>query len=547
MQVPFRSKRVLGGVRSVSVHRKTNREEGYITVFMTLSFLCLMLACFTVIEGVHSFMTSSLAEEEVIYVGEDILSNYDKGLFNRYHVFFLDPRESEKIEKDGGNAFAQDVNNLASFHMNCGQIHVTARKSAVDKDGKYLMQEIREYMKYEQTDKAIKSLKKLALITSNSADSAKHSEKSLQSSEKAEEKSRIETEKKRKKAEEAAKSGEGDSQSQEEVKDPNAADNPQKVKWRNFLNEVQRVKKDGMLSYFLEDSQISQKKLTSGNLPSAGKVKGSDSIKDFSMRFSSVSDTSQFLSMKNEGNRLRNAVNTSQNEMFLMQYISEHFSSLTETMTEYNHVLRYEKEYMLSGRKSDKDNLKYVANRLLLLRFLGNYAFACSDAGVRKDAAANAALIAGFLTMPELTEAVEMIIITALVFTQSMLDVHALMNGETIPAMHSSSTWNLTFANFLEKFVNKSSVKKGSQNVGYDDYLKLLLFTKTQKTRLYRMMDIMQGNTAQKEPGFLMKNSLFAFRWNVSVECRRYYSSFSVFGNSLTNQFTVNVSRWNSY
>ena len=60
-------------------------------------------------------------------------------------------------------------------------------------------------------------------------------------------------------------------------------------------------------------------------------------------------------------------------------------------------------------------------------------------------------------------------------------------------------------------------MKKGSHNVTYFDYLKMLLLKKHSTDLCYRMMDIMQVNIAGKEAGFLMENCLFSYKWQAGL------------------------------
>ena len=72
-------------------------EKGQITVFLSLLLIVLIGFSFVVVEGVSSYSASALGEDAVKNAGENILANYDRELFNKYHIFFLDPREKNYI------------------------------------------------------------------------------------------------------------------------------------------------------------------------------------------------------------------------------------------------------------------------------------------------------------------------------------------------------------------------------------------------------------------------------------------------------------------
>ena len=50
-----------------------------------------------------------------------------------------------------------------------------------------------------------------------------------------------------------------------------------------------------------------------------------------------------------------------------------------EVVIKRTNALLYEVEYLISGKNSDIDNLKRVANYILLLRFINNYIFTGKD------------------------------------------------------------------------------------------------------------------------------------------------------------------------
>ena len=78
-----------------------------------------------------------------------------------------------------------------------------------------------------------------------------------------------------------------------------------------------------------------------------------------------------------------------------------------------NTKLLYEIEYILGGQYSDKENLEYVVNRLVLLRFALNSAYAFGNEELRAQALSMAAMLTGITGTPEFIEAVRYIILAA--------------------------------------------------------------------------------------------------------------------------------------
>ena len=130
------------------------RDEGQITVFLALVFLVMLGVSLCVLEGMYSFMTSSLAEDAVKGAGNYVLANYDRPLFARYHLFFLDPRERSVMEEDGKEYLDGYVGQRSFFHFSPESLTVTEERTAVEEDGLYVKHQIREWMKYREIARA---------------------------------------------------------------------------------------------------------------------------------------------------------------------------------------------------------------------------------------------------------------------------------------------------------------------------------------------------------------------------------------------------------
>ena len=213
-------------------------------------------------------------------------------------------------------------------------------------------------------------------------------------------------------------------------------------------------------------------------------------------------------------------------ENYIVPYIEECFLDYSEEGREgkeekndvQEQVLAYEKEYLIKGQPSDLDNLKRVANDILLLRFINNYIFTGRDAEIQSQVNLMASALTGVVGIPQTAKAVQMMLRAALSYGESLLELHTLFEGGEISLTKDRGNWNLELKTMVKQLKEKKAVKKGKHNISYKDYLKVLLFMKGNSTILcYRMMDIMQENTACKEAGFLMENCLFSYKWEGSL------------------------------
>ena len=228
----------------------------------------------------------------------------------------------------------------------------------------------------------------------------------------------------------------------------------------------------------------------------------------------------------------------------MLNYVEESFHSYGQTSEEET-ALQYEVEYLIGGKKADVDNLKLTANRILGLRFLINYTWLSQDKAWIASSNATAGALTGILGFPQAQKAVQVLLTAAISFGESMLDTHALFSGEKVPVMKTADTWNLTLENAARLLRDKSPVKQGKVNAGYEDYLKLFLLPSLSSSDLlYRMMDLMQSNIALKEAGFSMEEALFSFRLKAAVEGDRWFSAFSMTGKRM---WEMHLERVNSY
>ena len=291
--------------------------------------------------------------------------------------------------------------------------------------------------------------------------------------------------------------------------------------WKEIKGTLQLLMRTGILFYAAEHPEsLSRQSIPGTNLPSK-RVKGSSF--DNEQRLLDKMDELSFSSLKGIKSLL--SVDISMDgrgtlwtkDRYIISYIEDCFSFYGSSDKKDNALL-YEVEYLISGKNSDIDNLKRVANYILLLRFINNYIFTGKDTQMKMQINTMASAITGVMGMPQTMKAVQVLIRMAISYGESLLELHTLFSGGEVPLIKDKTTWNLTLKTMAEQLRNKQIVKKGKKNISYKDYLKLFLLTKgNSRTVCYRMMDIMQENIASKEPGFLMENCLFSYSWKGSL------------------------------
>lgn len=345
-------------------------------------------------------------------------------------------------------------------------------------------------------------------------------------------------------AEDSPPNSSGNNEAKEgEVISPEVA--KERANWKEIKETLQLLMKTGVLFYVADHPEkLSKQSISSERLPSNNKGFSSfekQTVVDKMSKFS-FSDIKEVATVFSEDISVNTKNSLWTKDSYIIPYIEECFScygrgnleqgkdkdirsnsqkysnkSVGESKNS-NRALLYEMEYLISGRNTDLENLKRVANYILALRFVMNYVFTGKDAKLKSEVDAMAAAITGVMGMPQAVKAVQILIRTALSYGESLLEVHTLLSGGEVPLIKNRSCWNIELKTMVKQLKEKNAVKKGKQNVSYTDFLKMLLLTKGRSDILcYRMMDIMQVNTAYEEPGFLMENCLFSYKWKAEL------------------------------
>ncbi len=179
-------------------------------------------------------------------------------------------------------------------------------------------------------------------------------------------------------------------------------------------------------------------------------------------------------------------------KVLALEYLDQYFSDYTSPAE--GHAFSYELEYVLCGKEEDRANLEGAVNRLLLVREAGNVAHILSDSEKLNYALMIAEALAGFTGNPAIVKVVQIGIVGAWAYMESIQDVRALLSGDKIALIKSKDQWTVQVGNLLESFQSTSKAKNCTNGLSYQSYLKQFLFVMKDQELAYRMMDIMEQN-----------------------------------------------------
>ena len=179
-------------------------------------------------------------------------------------------------------------------------------------------------------------------------------------------------------------------------------------------------------------------------------------------------------------------------KLLIQEYVLEKLGTFTEPGKE--GALDYQAEYVLGGKASDKENLSYVVNRLLLIREPANLAFLYTDAQKRAELEACAAALSFLLLIPEGMELVQGVLAAGWAYVESLSDVRILLSGGKVPLIKDSTAWKTQLEN-----LNQNTSITGGRGQDYEEYLRILFTFAPKEKSLMRTMDMIEQNICKTE------------------------------------------------
>ena len=201
----------------------------------------------------------------------------------------------------------------------------------------------------------------------------------------------------------------------------------------------------------------------------------------------------------------------------MVLYATKYFHFLTDTTKKDG--IKYEMEYLIAGKDSEKENLGTVFWKMIALRFVTNAACVYQDPAKEKEAALLAASILGVTGFPPAVAVAKNLLLLALAYGESVIDVRNLAEGNKVPAVKTTSNWQLSFAGLATLNCKRKPVKDG---MSYEDYLFLLLAAQKDKRQKYfRMMNLMEENIRKKVPDFKLDQCISSYKITQNLKLKK--------------------------
>ena len=484
------------------------RVKGSITIFLSLALLFVIALIGSLLESARVTVAGEVALDNSYLAEQNILAEYQRELWNDYHVFFVDASllngeegavklANSYMDKMMPGGKGDYLGTTASFTS------LSFKENMTENDCYFFAKQAAAYMKYGAAAGVGKKLINNANLIKTAEDGTDTLRKGLKIKVEAEKKL-IELEREKKKLEEKANDikkgadnvreiigGEVKAQSKseplgiEEAKGPKVQkseeQNPVAKKLEAQKSEVQKLvaqksevqKAEAKRTEVQDDTpkytekevadakkkyKESQKNLDEATGDgSAGGTLGFFISGDKKVSKRKISDTS-WSDVKTEKEGKTDLVEKG----LLILYAKAHFKNFLSKAKEDDkkEALRYGLEYLIAGKESDEANLSSVANRIFGLRTIVWYGYFLTRKDKMAEAEAIAAAIASVLALPAAIEIIKYGIVMGWSMDEARKEVKSLLKGEDIPLLPGKSEGvKLKYQSFLDSFLVIASGK----------------------------------------------------------------------------------------
>lgn len=453
-------------------------ERGSMTAFLAMLFLVFLLVISVCVEGIYLYVGKGKAMGACMAGLSHTHGNYQKELEEMYHLFAMDPRYEKKMTEDFSKKVKESLEESRdSFNFQIGSASVSKKVFLTDQEGEVLKYQIRELMKYEMGADVLELWKKKWNTTKEAGNEIPKIQEKMEKEE-------------------------------QEAKEQKENDDTKKPiqKKKDPRKGLAKILREGSVSLIMGEKKVSS---------SAVSV-------IYGTKDDATEKAWEFMKKKDAKKQLDEVKNISSKAGFTSElpailYSLKYFHCLTSK--EKKEGQQYEIEYLIAGKDSEKENLGSVFWKMISLRFLTNAAYVYTDVGKEKEAAVLAASILGITGIPPLIAAAKHLLLLALAYGESVIDVRNLADGNQVPIMKNSSNWQLSFSGLASLNGTKKPVEKG---LSYEDYLGILLtLQKDKKEKYMRMMDVIEQNIQKKVPDFQLNQCVSAYGITLNIRLKR--------------------------
>ncbi len=455
--------------------------DGSITLFLALILTLVFSFFFSLLEAARVQGLSQIARRGILLKIESAFGEYQTELWKDYHMLFLDGGNYDGeldlalLEGRWMDDAALQKKGAGFFELSLRSLEITEYSLATDQKGAAFEKQACQAIQEQLVSGAAELLKQKLGAGEKIAKEGEELDEKWESA---------------KDAMVQAEDLKEESTNLQEVPEMNPQDPvPDQTNLPdNPIESVDLLKKSAILAVVVENpSEISNKCISLSNTLSH---------RDISVGNQGVSENGVL------------------DKLWFLQYLDTYFSCKTGVgkLGSSEHALDYELEYCVSGKSSDQENLEKAVHKLLLVREAGNFTTILQDGKKRALAMEIATAAVGFTGIVPLIQAVQIGILLAWSYLESILDVRCLLSGGSVALVKSVTDWKSDVSLGEEGLKQQKEEEGQDEGLNYREYLQLLLLLVQEESLVCRAMDVMEQNIRLKKPAFRMDHQIYGMR-----------------------------------
>ena len=474
------------------------RVKGSITIFLSLALLFVIALIGSLLESARVTVAGEIALDNSYLAEQNILAEYQRELWNDYHVFFVDASllngeegavklANSYMDKMMPGGKGDYLGTTASFTS------LSFKENMTENNCYFFAKQAAAYMKYGAAAGVGKKLINNANLIKTAEDGTDTLRKGLKIKVEAEKKL-IELEREKKKLEEKANDIKKGAENIKEIIGTEVhaqsksgllgVEEAKGAKVQKSVGQKSEVQKSGVQKSVVQKAEAKRTevqddtpKYTEKEVADAKKkYKESQKNLDEATGDGSARGTLSFfisgdkkISKRKISSTAWGEVQTEKEEKtdlvekgLLILYAKAHFKNFLSKTKEDDkkEALRYGLEYLIAGKESDEANLSSVANRIFGLRTIVWYGYFLTRKDKMAEAEAIAAAIASVLALPAAIEIIKYGIVMGWSMDEARKEVKSLLKGDDIPLLPGKSEGvKLKYQSFLDSFLVIASGK----------------------------------------------------------------------------------------
>lgn len=123
-------------------------NNGHITVFLSLTFLCILSLMCGLLESARTAGTRWYLKIAADSAMDSVFSKYHREAWDKYRIFLLEEKRGNQLEQDWLDYIKPYMEYSGWYSMDIESANLLQRVQITDDKGKYMKQEILDYMKY---------------------------------------------------------------------------------------------------------------------------------------------------------------------------------------------------------------------------------------------------------------------------------------------------------------------------------------------------------------------------------------------------------------